>query len=196
MKSTIYEEFKNYGGILKTSQLNKIGITSRQINKLLEKNEIIRIKHGYYELANKTYPEEVIIGRLFSKAVIFLESALMHYGYTDRIPSAWQIAVDRDSEKSQYEIDYPALEVFYMEPKLLQLGLDEIKIENVDIKIFNRDRTMCDILRHENKLEREVFTGAIQSYVNDPKKNVVKLIKYAKILNIENKMQTYIGVWL
>jgi hypothetical protein len=45
-------------------------------------------------------------------AVIFLESALMIYAYTDRIPSSWQIAVDRNSEKSQYQIDYPIIDTF------------------------------------------------------------------------------------
>lgn len=48
----------------------------------------------------------------------------MIYDYTDRIPAAWQIAVDRDSEKTQYQIDYPQINVFYMEPKLLEVGVD------------------------------------------------------------------------
>ena len=101
--------------------------------------------------------EESVLARLFPDAVIFLESALMHYGYTDRIPLAWQIAVDRDSEKSQYKIDYPLIEVFYIEPKLLEIGLDIIQVEEVEIKIFNRDRTICDVLRYENKLERSIY---------------------------------------
>jgi hypothetical protein len=50
----------------------------------------------------------------------------MHYGYTDSIPLAWQIAIDRDSEKSQYKIDYSLIEVFYIEPKLLEIGLGVI----------------------------------------------------------------------
>lgn len=58
-------------------------------------------------MTDSIYPEEVVIARLFPNSVIFLESALMIYGYTDRIPAAWQIAVDRDSEKTQYQIDYP-----------------------------------------------------------------------------------------
>ncbi len=61
----------------------------------MEKGVISRIKYGYYELTDYIPKEEVIIARFFSKAVIFPESAMMHYGYTDRIPLAWQIAVDR-----------------------------------------------------------------------------------------------------
>lgn len=195
-KGIIYKAFKKNGGILKTSELNNLGLSSRQINKLLENGDITRIKRGYYELSDSTYPEEVVIARLFSQSVIFLESALMIYGYTDRMPSAWQIAVDRDSEKTQYKIDYPLIEIFYIDSKFLEVGIDTIQIEGVDVKIFNRDRTICDVLRYENKLEREVFTSAIQRYVKDPEKNIRKLLEYSKIFNIKNKVQTYIGVWL
>lgn len=195
-KDIIYKMFKKNGGILRTSELNDLGLSSRQINKLIENGDITRIKRGYYELENHIYPEEVVIARLFPKTVIFLESALMIYGYTDRIPSAWQIAVDRNSEKTQYNIDYPLIDIFYMEPRLLEVGVDVVKIEGVDIKLFNRDRTICDVLRYENRLEREVFTSAIQRYVKDPKIDVQRLLRYSEIFNIKNKVQTYVGVWL
>lgn len=195
-KKNLFKVFEDNGGILRTYQLNELGFYSRQINKLIENGDIVRIKRGFYELTSKIYPEEVIIARLFPNAVIFLESALMIYGYTDRIPLSWQIAVDRNSEKNQYRIDYPLIDVFYMEPKLLDVGVDINQIENVDVKVFNRDRTICDVLRHENKIEREVFSSAIQRYVKDPKKNIKRLLEYSEVLNLKNKVQTYIGVWL
>ncbi len=120
----------------------------------------------------------------------------MIYRYTDRIPLSWQIAVDRNSEKGQHKIDYPLIDVFYMEPKILDVGADINQIENVNVKVFNRDRTICDVLRHENKIEREVFSNAIQRYVKDPKKDIKKLLEYSNLLNLKNKAQTYIGVWL
>ena len=195
-KDLLYSEFNKRGGVLRTSELNEIGLSSRQIKKLCEENFLSRIKRGYYELSGSTYPEKVVIARLFPHAVIFLESALMHYGYTDRIPSAWQIAVDKDSEKNQYKIDYPMIEPFYIEPKLLKVGLSAIQVEGVSVKIFDRDRTICDVLRYENKLEAEVFSNAIQRYLRDPNKNVRKLFEYAEIFNIQNKVRAYIGVWL
>lgn len=195
-KDIIHKVFKKNGGILRTSELNKLGLSSRQINKLLDSKDIIRIKRGVYELADSIYPEEVVIARLFPNSVIFLESALMIYRYTDRIPAVWQIAVDKDSEKMQYQIDYPQINVFYMEPRLLNIGIDTIQIEGVDVKIFDRDRTICDVLRYENKLEREIFSNAIQRYVKDPKINIRRLLEYSDVFNIKNKVQTYIGVWL
>lgn len=190
------KEFQRRGGVLKTAELNQLGFSSRQIKNLLDEGVITRIKRGFYELTDYVNREEVVIARLFPQAIIFLESALMYYGYTDRIPTAWQIAVDKNSTKTQYEIDYPTIEPYYLEPKFLEIGIVKIQTEGVTVKIFDRDRTICDVLRYEKKLEKEVFNNAIQRYVKDRKKNIRKLFEYAEILNIRNKVQIYIGVWL
>lgn len=50
-----------------------------------------RIDFQYHELEDDVIPEEIIIASLFPDAVIFLESALIHYIYTDRMPTSWQI---------------------------------------------------------------------------------------------------------
>lgn len=192
----IKNHFIEYGGVLKTSELNDLGFSSRQIKKLIEEGIITKIKHGFYELTDYIPREEVIIARLFPESIIFLESALFYYGYTDRIPSSWQIAVNKNSSKLQYNIDYPLIKPYYLEPKFIEIGIDIIEIEGVEIRIYDRDRTICDVLRYETKLEEEVFTNAIKKYIKDPKKNVRNLFEYAEIFNIRNKIQTYIGVWL
>lgn len=195
-KSRIIEEFEKHGGILKTAELNSLGLSSRQIKKLLEEGEISKIKQGYYELADEVNPEEIIITRLFPEAVIFLESALLHYSYTDRIPTSWQIAVDRDSEKSQYVIQYPLVKPYYHDPKFLSIGVSTFEVQGVQVKIFDRDRTMCDIMRYEKKLEKEVFSNAVMRYIKDPKKIIRHLFEYAEVFNITKKVQSQIGKWL
>jgi predicted transcriptional regulator of viral defense system len=190
------KEFQRYGGILKTVELKDLGLSSRQIKRLLNEGIITKAKRGFYELTDYVIRKEVIIARLFPRAVIFLESALFHYDYTDRIPPAWQIAVDRYSKTTQYRIDYPLIEPYYLEPKFLDIGVDIIEIDGIEIKIYNRDRTICDILRYEKKLEKEVFYNAIGRYIEDSKKNIRKLFEYAEIFNIKNKVQTRIGMWL
>lgn len=192
----IKKEFQKYGGILKTSELNKFGLSSRQIKKLLDSGVITKVKLGYYELSNNLTSDEVLIARIFPNAVIYLESALMHYGYTDRIPSAIQVAVDKDSAKSKYNVEYPLINPFYIETKFMNVGVSIITVEGINVKIYDRDRTICDVLRYENKLEKEVFNNAIQNYLKDNKKNIRNLLAYADILGLKGKVKTYIGVWL
>lgn len=190
------KNFIKNGGVLSTSELNSLGFSSRQISRMIDDGVISRIKYGFYESTDYPPKEEVIITRLFPNAVIFLESAAIYYGYTDRVPSAWQIAVDKDSNKAQYYIEYPSIEPYYLEAKFIDIGLDVIKVDGVDVKIYDRDRTICDILRYEKKLEDEVFMNVVKRYVEDSKKNVRRLFEYADVFNITNKVQTYIRVWL
>lgn len=133
---------------------------------------------------------------MFSESIIFLESALFSYGYTDRIPSSWQIVVNKNSSKLQYNIDYLLIKPYYLEPKFIEISIDIIEIGGLEIRIYDRDRIICDVLWYETKLEEELFTNAIKKYIKDPKKNVRTLFEYAEIFNIRNKVQTYIGVWL
>ncbi|NLU36910.1 MAG: hypothetical protein GXX01_07815 [Clostridiales bacterium] len=194
--SMVEMEFIKRGGVLKTAELKDLGLSSRQIKRLLDDGIITKIKRGFYELKDYIVRDEVIIARLFPQAVIFLESALFYYGYTDRIPSAWQIAVNKYSEATKYNIEYPLIEPFYLEPKFINIGVSTIKIDGVRVRIYDRERTLCDVLRYEKKLEKEVFNNAINRYIEDPKKNIRKLFEYAELFNIKNKVQTYIGMWL
>jgi len=192
----IESEFEKHGGVLKTAELNDLGLSSRQIKKIVDDGFISRIKRGFYELTDDIVREEVIISRLFPEAIIFLESALIKYGYTDRIPTALQIAVNRYSKTTKYDIDYPVIQPFYIEPKFLKIGVTYSLVDHVEIKLYDRDRTMCDVLRYEKKLEKEVFSHSIQRYVKDHKKNIRRLFEYAQLFNIKRKVQSYIGVWL
>lgn len=192
----IIEEFKLHGGVLKTSELKKMGLTSRQIKRMVQEGTISKIKYGYYELTEYIPNDLVIVARLFPDSVIYLESALFYYGYIDRVPQEIQIAVDRSSKTTKYDIEYPMVKPFYMEPRFLEVGVEAIEIDGVKIRIFNRDRTMCDVLRFEKKMDYEVFSSAIESYIKDPNKVVRNLFEFAEILNIRNKVQTYIGVRL
>ncbi len=195
-KKSVKDEFTKQGGILKTSELNALGLSSRQIKRLLDEREISKIKQGYYELAEGVNTEEIIIARLFPEAVIFLESALLHYSYTDRIPKAWQIAVDRNSEKGKYKLDYPLIEPYYQDPKYLNIGVSTFQVQGFGIRIFDRDRTICDVMRYEKKLGKEVFSNAVMRYIKDQKKNIRHLFEYAEVFNITKKVQSQIGKWL
>lgn len=81
---------------------------------------------------------------------------------------------------------------------LLPITLGEAtgEIDYIKIRIYDRDRTICDILRNMNRMDKEVFNKAIQSYVKDPQKNIPNLMEYAKVLRVQKKVKDLIGVWL
>jgi len=194
---TAKQIFDAHEGIMKSNEMIENKIYNRFLKRLIDEGYVEKIKFGYYQWQDeRAFSEATIIARLFPDAVLCMESALQYYGYTDRTPFAWCLAIDKHSTKSRFNIHYPIVKPHYIPAKQLTLGVEAVAIENTELKVFNREHVICDCLRQENKMDAEIFNKAIQAYIKDPKKNVPRLMEYAKILRTENKVRKIIGVWL
>lgn len=185
--------------LIKTSQLKEFNIFYKDIIALVDYGYLEKVKHGYYRLpkaSDENLPEVQTIKALYPDGVLCMYTALYFYGYSDRTPLNWDIAIDRDVSKARFNIDYPYVKPYYMEPAHLKYGVIEAEYDGCTIKIFDRDRLICECIRNENKMDRETYNKAIQGYVNDPKKSVSKLIEYAKKRRMLKKVTDRIEVWL
>ena len=193
----IRRSFAEYDYIMTTAQLNRDKLYYRDIQELLEKGFIEKIRRGYYHwIEDYGRSEVVIINRLFPDAVLCMETALFYYKYSDRNPAEWNIAIDKNASRQRLKIDYPFIKAYRVEPSLLSLGETGGKIDFEKIRIYDRDRTICDVLRNMNKMYKEIFNKAVQNYVKDPKKNISNLMEYAKVLRVQKRVKDLIGVWL
>ena len=191
------EIFSSYNYIMTTAQLDAERLFYRDIQRMLEAGVIEKVKRGYYHRVEGYGDSEVtLINCLFPDAVLCMETALFHYGYSDRSPAEWNITIDKNVSRNRTNIDYPSVKAYRVEPSLVTLGETKGQIDFVDVRIYDRDRTICDVLRNMNKMDREIFNKAIQGYVKDPKKNVPNLMEYAKVLRVQKKVKELIGVWL
>lgn len=184
------------GGIIKKEQIKELGVDYRKILSYVEKGELIRVKNGYYAVSFDDFSEEELIAMLFPDGVLCLESALFFYGYTSKKPYGWKIAVDKNTSKSRFKLDYPQVTPFYTEPEVLQLGVTTIMLGDKKMKIYERERLVCDCLKYEDKMDREIWKEGLLSYIQDPDKDVEKLMRYARERKVLKKVQTMIGVWL
>lgn len=193
----IKEIFKSQNGIAKTSDITRRGIHNVYMDVLCKKGVISRIKRGVYEwIEDGTKDDLEIIFRLFPDSIICMHSALSYYEYTDRTPDAWHIAFNRDINKKKLKISYPPIKPYFVEPHILELGIVQEAINEIPVRIYDRERTICDVLRHSNKIDREILNKAIQNYLKDASKDIRMLIKYSKQLHVHKKVQQWMGVWL
>ncbi len=191
------EIFSDYDYIMTTAQLNAEKLYYRDIQRMLDEELIEKIKRGYYHwIEDYDNSEIVIINSLFPDAVLCMETALFYYKYSDRNPAEWNITIDKNTFRQRTKIDYPFVKAYRVEPELVTLGEIEGEIDFRKVRIYDRDRTICDVLRNMNKMDKEIFNKAIQGYVKDPKKNIPNLMEYAKILRVQKKVKEWIGVWL
>ena len=192
----ILKLIEEQGGIVKKEQFTELGIDYRRILDFVQSGDLVRIKNGYYTDRIDRFTEEELVARLFSDARLCMESALYAYGYISQKPYAWHLAVDKNTSKSRFKMDYPKIIPYYTEPDALELGSTEITMSGQQFLIYDRDRVICDCLKYESKLEREVFKEALQSYIRDSQKDISALMAYARALKVVGKVQIMIGVWL
>ena len=174
MSEDLKELFGQYGGVMKTSELRESGIYYKRIQNLLEQDKIEQIRRGYYQYIQESS---------FS-------------GYTDKTPSAWHLAVDSKSGRTRFYIDYPIVKPHFIRTNRYNLGIAEVEIDGTIMQIYDKERTICDVLFHRNKLDAEIFNTAIHRYVNESSKNEARLMKYAKLLRVEKKIKEVLGIWL
>lgn len=185
-----------HGGLVKTSQLYQLGIDFRKIQKLVEEGILEHVKSGYYGMAFRQKDEESMIAGLFPDGVLCLDSALYYYHYIQEKPYCWHIAVDKNTSKSRFLLDYPLVQPYYAEPEALMLGAKKIPMGDGFIGIYEKERMICDCLKFEDKLDREVLKAALRCYLREPVKDIQKLMEYARARRVVQKVQNRIGVWL
>ncbi len=195
---TNYEEiFSRYDGIMRTCELTKEGISYQTLQNLIEAGCVEKIKYGYYQWQDeKALTEVSVIRSLFPKAVICDMSAAMYYGYTDRVPEVWHIAVENTSARNKYKLDAPVIKPHFINEDRLKIGVSEENIDGITVQIYDRERVVCDCLRHINTMDGEIFSTVIQRYIKDPHKDAARLMSYASKLGVEKKARRILGVWL
>ena len=189
--------FDKYDGMMRTTQLAEEKIFYPQREKLIADGYVEKIRRGYYQWIDPDDFSEVrTVIHLFPDAILCMDTALRYYGYSDRTSSNWHLAVSKDSGKSRFKIDYPFVKPYYVEPAVLELGLITGTMDGHAIRIYDKERLICDCLRYRNKMDKEVFNKAIRKYITDPKKSIPKLMEYAGPLRVKKLAKDLIGVWL
>lgn len=188
---------EKFNGVAKTSQLIAGGLSNYDIKMLCNEDLIKKIRQGVYGLPNaNNITEEKLIQTVLPEIVVCLESALFHYGYSDFTPRKWSIAVPRSMSMTKINsIDIP-FNIFYLPLEKLYLGQTIADFNGTELSVYDRDKTICDCFKYQNKIDNELFNKAINAYVADDNKNLANLAKYAKEMRVYKKVMTIMEVML
>ena len=185
-ESKILKLFKN--GYLTTKDVTDNNIPRTYLTKLIKENKIERVSRGVYIKKNVLLDEFVILQNKRKYAIYSNTTALYLHGLSNRIPIRYDITVKSGYKGSlQKEKN---VNLFYTKKELLELGVIDYKLDSGNvIKVYDLDKTICDIIRNKKKIDAEIFNKAIREYFYSKKKNTLKLYEYAKKMNIYNKVR-------
>lgn len=185
------------GGIAKSADFVAAGMRAVDIVNMCNAGYLDRIRHGYYQLAEAdSSSEEQLLATLIPKGIVCVESALFHYGYSDFAPRKWSIAVPRSMSRTKLDVDALALQTYYVQSEIYELGRITDDFDGVMLSVYDRERTICDCFKYRSRLDNEIFNKALNAYANDTKKNLHNLSVYAKKLRVYKKVTELMEVLL
>lgn len=194
-ENKILNLFKN--GYLITKNVTDNNIPRIYLTKLIKENKIERVSRGVYIKKNVLVDEFVVLQSKSKYAIYSNTTALYLHGLSNRIPIRYDITIKNGYKGSLQKEDN--VNLFYTKNELLDLGVINYKLNSGNIiKVYDLDKTICDIIKNKKKIDAEIFNKAIREYFYSQKKNALKLYEYAKKMNIYNKVRDTFEVlqWL
>lgn len=182
-------------GYVTTKQVKKANVNTIELTRLVEQNKLERITRGYYAIPN-SFCDDYYKYQLKSKNCIFSHStALYFYHLSDRTPLYFDMTVPVGYNGSLSKDKN--IKLHYVKKEFLELGLTTIESPfGMKLKIYDLERTICDIVKCRKHMDKEIYAKALKWYIERKDKNLVKLMKYAKKLNIDKKILEYMEVLL
>ena len=185
-ENKILNLFKN--GYLITKNVTDNNIPRIYLTKLIKENKIERVSRGVYIKKNVLVDEFVVLQSKSKYAIYSNTTALYLHGLSNRIPIRYDITIKSGYKGSLQKEDN--VNLFYTKNELLDLGVINYKLNSGNIiKVYDLDKTICDIIKNKKKIDAEIFNKAIREYFYSKKKNTLKLYEYAKKMNIYNKVR-------
>lgn len=165
------------------------------LSRMVKKGILEKYSKGYYGLPSYL-PDSYFIVLSKSKYAIYSHStALYFHDLSDRTPLNLDITVPNHYGGVLQKTENITL--YTVSEDVLNLGMMEMESPlGMNIKVYDMERTICDIIKAKNKMDAEIFSKALKNYVKRTDKKLSVLFKYTKQLNIEEKVRDYIEVLL
>ena len=191
----IIEMIEKNNGFITTGQITDAGIQRRLLTELTESGKLYRVERGIYALPTTWEDEMYYLQYRFSKGIFSNETALYLHGLSDKTPSAYTmtfpIGYNTQSAKKAGVLTKLTIDEIY------GLGIIEIPSPCQNpIRVYDKERTLCDIVKSKNACEIGIVNAAMKSYTHSRDKNINKLFSYAEQLRVKHKILRYMEVLL
>lgn len=189
------EEIVDDSGILLTKNAIEAGISKHALYNFIRNNGFEKAAHGVYASPETWKDENYILSLRCPQGVLSHDEALYYHGLTDREPLQKTITIYTGYGTSRMVAD--GIKVFTVKKELLDIGKEIVKISyGHDIPLYNRERTICDLIRSRNRFEIQDFQTALKTYIMGKNKNLNRLMEYAKLFHVDKKIREYMEVLL
>ncbi len=189
------DRFLSENSIITNKQAEEIGIQRHILSSLAQKGELERVKNGVYKKKDAVYDDFAAISLNNEQVVFSFHTALYLLGFSDRTPNVFHISVPQGYNAGHIKRKFSNIKVHYVKRDFFHLGVIKTKTPlGSSVKCYNMERCVCDIVMERKSVDRQIFIDAMTGYFKSKDKNIRNLIKYSKILGIEDEIRKYTEV--
>lgn len=192
-KERLINLIKQKDGLVITREAEMLGIPRKYLSIFAKEGLLERVAHGVY-VSPETFEDEMyILQARASKAIFSHDTALYLHDLTDRDPLEYSVTIPTGYNGSR--LREAGINVYSIKKDLHELGVIELKTQfGRPIKAYNKERTICDIVRNRNNMDIAVLNEALKRYLGRKGKNISLLLKYAKELGVQNIIRKYMEI--
>lgn len=189
----LHDLIEEKNGYLLTSIATEHGITKPYLARFVKANDMEKVAKGIYVTVD-VWPDELYIMHIRNSAVIFFgETALYLHNLIDREYSEICVTVPTGYNATHLKADN--VQIKYASKNIYELGTCEVASSSGNmVKVYDRERCICDLISERDKIEVQNFQTAIKEYMASKDKKLSKLIEYAEILGIRDEVMKYVEV--
>lgn len=186
---------KQRNGTVFTSDLVHLNIPRTYLSKLVSMGKLERVSRGVYILSGEIEDEMYYMQIKYPKLIYSHETALFIHGLSDRTPFEYSVTVP-----SSYKVVKSISEnnkIYYIKNELHSLGVTTAKTSfKNNIRLYNVERTICDIVRSRNKIDIQILNEALKRYIKLKSADFTLLGEYAKKFHVDKIIKQYMEVLL
>lgn len=186
-----YDKILNYAkknnGYITTKEAETLKINSTFFSNLVSNKKIERVGTGIYKLPEYPIDNFYILSKISKNMCYSHATALYLHNISDRIPLVYDVTVPYNYSGNL--LNNKNVSLRYIKDDIFELGMIDIKtINDLTVKCYDLERTLCDIIKDKNRMDKEIYSKALKEYTRIKDKNILKLVKYAKKLDIEEEV--------
>lgn len=191
----IKELIEKNKGIITSAEVTESGIPRYYLTSMVENGDIVKVENGIYTLPNTMDDELYFLQYKLTKGVYSHETALYLHNMTDRTPLSYTMTFP--SGYNTKHLKGRDIKIKLTNKETFDLGTITMNSFNGNpIRVYDIERTLCDILITRNKTDIQVINQAMKMYAQSNRKNISKLLEYAEILHVKSKVSKYMEILL
>lgn len=194
-KTQLLDLINKQDGLVLTSDVEALGIPRHYLTALAREGVIERVSHGVY-MTPDTFEDDLYMLQARSPKLIFShEMALYLHDLTDRDPIAYAVTVPLGYHSQL--LNDNGVQVYSVKKEWHELGVTETTtIHGRPIRLYDVERTLCDLFRQRNKGDAALLNDAMKRYLARKEKNVPQLLRYAEQFRVSSPVRQYVEILL